>query len=432
MRVGFATLDITPEIGSDIPGGFSPRVSTGIRDPLQAQACVVEGDDDRLLAVVSVDAVWVPDATVAAARERACAETELNERDICIAATHTHCGGPSHSVLGTDVNPTYSDLLAERISEAVVSALGQRVEAELIEAADDCPDWAFNRRWVLPDGSHKTNPGKDNPEVLHPAGPVDPELRVLAFRDTQGTWLGAITNYTCHSTVMWGSEFSADYAGCWRNALAERSGNAAFCMVFLNGACGDINQFDFANPDVREAGPEWAKRMGAALADCTWKSMTCEEGNRKKALFCNSAHGEVTVPCRVPTPEQLAADQALATSDEDWTSAKWQARDRLLLAERLGDATTSEQPIDVYRIGETLIAAAPWQPFCEYGLRLKADAGKPLMVATFANGGCGYVPTPAGFEGGGYEPTLCRGSFLAPSAGDLMTGALLDLSRGLS
>jgi len=229
---------------------------------------------------------------------------------------------------------------------------------------------------------------------------------------------------------MWGSEFSADYAGTWRNALAERTGNAAFCMVFLNGACGDINQLDFANPDVRESGPEWAERMGDALADCAWNAVRREQA-KQTPIVCASAHGTVTVPCRVPSPEQLAADRALAESDAEWTSAKWQARDRLLLAERLGDATTCEQPVDVYRVGGTLIAAAPWQPFCEYGLRLRSGAGAPLMVATFANGGCGYVPTPAGFEGGGYEPTLCRGSFLAPSAGDVMTDALLGLSNAL-
>lgn len=431
MRVGFAIADITPDVGSEIPGGFSPRVSTGIHDPLQARACVVEVDDGSLLAFVGVDAVWVQNATVAAARELVCAHTGLRPRDICIAASHTHCGGPSHSVLGTDADSAYMNLLAERIAEAVIRASEELVVAELIEAAVDCPGWAFNRRWVLPDGLHRTNPGKGNPDVLHPAGPVDPELRTLAFRAEDGEWLGAIANFTCHSTVMWGNEFSADYAGYWRRALAERTGNDAFCMVFLNGACGDINQLDFSNPDVRESGAGWGERMGAALADCAWGAMSRGPATGRQGSVCGSAHGGVTVPFRIPTAEQLAADRALVESDEEWTSAKWQARDRLLLAERIGDQTSCEQPVDVYRVGGTLIAAAPWQPFCEYGLQLKAKAGAPLMVATFANGACGYVPTPAGLDGGGYEPTLCRGSCLARSAGDTITDGLLALSRQL-
>lgn len=83
-------------------------------------------------------------------------------------------------------------------------------------------------------------------------------------------------------------------------------------------------------------------------------------------------------------------------------------------------------------MGEAAIAAAPWQPFCDYGLKIKsASRFRPTLVATFANGMLGYVPTPRSFEGGGYEPTLCRGSKLQPDAGDLIVAETTRLITSL-
>jgi len=44
----------------------------------------------------------------------------------------------------------------------------------------------------------------------------------------------------------------------------------------------------------------------------------------------------------------------------------------------------------------------------------------------------GYVPTPQAFEGGGYEPTLCRGSKLAPDAGGQIADESSRLLRELA
>jgi len=39
IRGAFAAADITPAIGTSIPGDFTPRVSVGIREPLMARGC---------------------------------------------------------------------------------------------------------------------------------------------------------------------------------------------------------------------------------------------------------------------------------------------------------------------------------------------------------------------------------------------------------
>ena len=75
----------------------------------------------------------------------------------------------------------------------------------------------------------------------------------------------------------------------------------------------------------------------------------------------------------------------------------------------------------------TAIAAAPWQPFCAFGLELKAVAPGHVMVAMLANGNIGYIPTPEAFVGGGYETTHCRGSRHTPETGGIISQASQQL-----
>jgi hypothetical protein len=71
--------------------------------------------------------------------------------------------------------------------------------------------------------------------------------------------------------------------------------------------------------------------------------------------------------------------------------------------------------------------------FCEFGLDCKERSPfEQTMYVSIANGNVGYVPTPAAIAGGGYEPTLCRGSKLAPEAGGQIVDAQVRLLEGLT
>lgn len=424
LKAAFATQDITPPVGAAVPGGFAPRASTGVLDPLQVRACVIEGSPESV-AIVGVDAVSLRFDIVEKARRRIKEACGIAERNVIIAASHTHSGGPSNDVLGTDSDDTYCDLIAARTAEAVIAAHVRLEDVDVACASGTCEGWAFNRRFKMRGGGERTNPGKENPDRLKRAGPDDPEVGVIAFRTAEGRLLGAIGNFACHSTVVGGTQFSGDYAAYWQRALHELAG-PEFTLVFLNGACGDINQIDFTNPDVRETGVEWARLMGDALARETMRVV--ESATFENQARVIAAHGEAEVSYRRPTPEALAEARSLLDSDAPWNGEKWLARDRVLLAQQIGDARGVSCPVDVVRVGDAAIAAAPWQPFCEFGLNIKAGSGcRPTLVAAFANGMLGYVPTPQGFEGGGYEPTLCRGSKLQPNAGDAIVAETIRI-----
>lgn len=415
MKVGFATRDITPGIGKVIPGLFGPRISTGTLDPLQATACVIR-NQNNMIAIVAADAVSFSCSSADRIRTSISSAIGIAKRKVVIAASHAHCGGPTNDVLGSDSDSHYLDQCLARITEAALEAHRALQPAECAQMTGEHNGWSFNRRFTMRDGSEETQPAKGHPDIIAAAGPVDPEVGVIAFRGMRGNPLGAIASFACHPTCVFGTQFTGDYPSCWRSSLREIL-HPDFTLVFLNGACGDISQKDFTNTDSNESGIAWARNMGRALAEKTRSLITL--GEYTKDIDLKTAHGGIDVAYRRPSPADFDAARSLLSSDAPWNREKWIARDVVLLAEQLGDCQSVTCHVDAMRIGETLMAVAPWQPFCEYGLRIKSSVpDRPVLLGTFANGMLGYVPTPRAFAGGGYEPTLCRGSKLTPDAGD--------------
>lgn len=116
IEAGFSARDITPAPGSIIPGGFSPRISTGILDPLQTTACVIR-DQQHTVAVIGMDMVSLPCVTANRIRANIAASIGIPKQNIILAASHTHGGGPSNDVLGSDADEEYLALCVARISE---------------------------------------------------------------------------------------------------------------------------------------------------------------------------------------------------------------------------------------------------------------------------------------------------------------------------
>ena len=106
-----------------------------------------------------------------------------------------------------------------RIAEAVISAFHSLHAAELGDGIGHEPSISFNRRFLMRNGRQATHPGKGNPDIVKPAGPIDPDVGVLAARAPGGDLLGLFVNFACHLTVMGGNGFTADYVYHLRETL---------------------------------------------------------------------------------------------------------------------------------------------------------------------------------------------------------------------
>ena len=83
LRAGAAVSNITPFLGTDLIGGFSPRGSIYIHDELHAR-CLVLDDGDTTLALVVVDLVGFHRSVSVEARrmiEESCESQYLYNRD---------------------------------------------------------------------------------------------------------------------------------------------------------------------------------------------------------------------------------------------------------------------------------------------------------------------------------------------------------------
>src|SRR5262245_58228190 len=272
LQVGFGVGDITPDVGMEMPGGFFKRKGTGVRDKLLAVACVIH-DGTNTVALVGIDALFITRPTVETARRTAQQATKIPGENILIGANHTHSGGPIASCLGCDADPLYLARMERAIAQAVGDAWNKLHAAEIGIGTGQVPGIAFNRRFLMRNGREITHPGKPgtphHKEIVAPAGLVDPDVGVLAVR-TPGDKpkvVGVVVHFTCHSTVVGGSEFSPDYTAYLRKHLQAYYGeNLPVC--FLLGPCGDITQVDNQSTG-RESGPEYADMMGMKLASET-------------------------------------------------------------------------------------------------------------------------------------------------------------------
>lgn len=428
IRAGFHVADITPPVGASIPGGFAPRPAEGIHDPLRVRAAALLGED-AALAVVGVDAVSISHDDNLRARKSAARLTPIPTDAIIIGASHTHSGGPANSVLGVEGDEHYREQIVRQIASAVAEATRTALPAELAWARGCVDGLAWNRRWVLADGSHETHADPARPEVLRRAGPSDPELLLLAVRDLDGRILGFVGNFTCHPTIMGGGELSADYPGAWSD-LMERVTGAP--LVFLNGAMGDVTQVN-RELDAPQRGPEGVTRFARALTGEALKLLADMRFEADPPL--KVASEVLRIPLREPDPAQLEADRATVAgaAADDFSREVVFARERLLLRAYIDRVGADRCEVICARIGDLGLATGPGQMFCEFGLDCKVRSPcAHTMYVSLANGNAGYVPTPEALAKGGYEPTLCRGSRLAPEAGGLIVDAQVKLLERLA
>lgn len=426
LKAGFGSADISPEVGANIPGGFKANPNKGLRDPLYAVACVVS-DGTAPIALVGIDELFITKSTVARARERIDKNTKIPAGNVLIAASHTHSGGPIAGALGSEEDPAYQAKVADGIAKAVEDAFAALETAEVGIGLGKEDTISFNRRFLMKDGKEATHPGKpgtkNHDQIVRPAGPIDPDVGVLAVRKPGGGIRGVVVNFACHVTVMGGNLVSADYVGYLRKELKEVYG-AATEIVFLNGACGDITQVD-NNSTAKEFGAEHSAMMGAKLAAETVRTV-----NRMAWLkTLSNAVTSVTVPVAIraePNPASESPSFGLGSGNDDVY-----ASERKKVADEREKNPVLDCEVQGLRIGPLGIATNGSEYFVEYSLRMKAASPhKFTWFVELANEYIGYVPTAQAFVGGGYEPRTARSSKLALDGGQkLLEGGLQALRK---
>jgi len=299
--------------------------------------------------------------------------------------------------------------------------------------------YLFNRRFVMKDGTETTHPGKMNPDIRKVAGPIDPEVGVIAARDAQtDAVIGVLVNYTLHGTLsVGGAGYSADWPHYMREAISGVYGPEVL-TVFLNGACGDITQVDNQSPRPTEFGEVWGAAIGRTVGAEVVKVVEAMavEGERLSEVELAGVRETIEIPMRPVTPEGLKeAKEWLKKNKDVMSGARIYAEDQLRLAEWLKTEPNVPTEIQAIRIGDLGLVSNPAEYFCIFGLDIKSKSPFPqTMVVELANGCIGYVPDEKalGPKGGGYEPAHACSSKLVPAAGKMIAKKSVDLLKKLA
>lgn len=430
LKVGTASVKITPPPGHPMAGGYGIRLSDGVRDDLLAKAMVLEKDGVKA-AFVACDLVALNDAIVEQARERIGAETGVPSENVMMSATHTHSGPVvtgRHAVdpyIGGDmpIAQEFVKNLPVRIAEAVQLAEKSLRPAQVAAGVGHEESVAFNRRFLMKDGSIGWNPGRMNPDIVRPVGPTDPDLGVVHFRGAEEKPVATYVNYPLHVAVAGGTEYSADYPGVIARLLSNAIGNDMLTM-FTQGATANVNHIDVENPD-QLGGYSESVRIGTILTAEILKTFENLEPVSAESLTVSRKVVEL-VPAEFDAEdieEAREVAERMKGSELPPFLERVQAFKVLNVLQR--DRRVKAE-VQVITLGEKIAwVALPGEVFVELGLAIKEASPFPYtMIVSMANGWISYIPDRKAFAEGNYEAISSLG---APGSGEKLVETAVEL-----
>jgi neutral ceramidase len=427
-KAGSATLDITPPLGTFIAGYFYERRTEGVIDPLSVNAIVVS-DGSEMWALASCDLIGLSLEVTDRIRSVLSEKAELKPEQVMICCTHTHTGPvTTPNSAPFLMEESYLEFIIQRIADSIIMAKSNMVEAEAYCGRGTVEGVAFNRRYWMKEGVVATNPGVNNPNIIRPAGPVDPELGVVYFKNKDtGELISIITNYALHADIIEGNLISPDYPGYMRKALHKFMGSN-IPIIFTRGSAGDINHIDVRPEPGSPQRAALSEAIGKMLAAEVIKVMEMPRKTKCQGPIWYRVKKEMELPLRSVTQEEIdEAERVVATVIPTSNDCPDVVRARRILRLKEMDSQPIKTEVQALGLGNVAFAGLPAEIFVEIGLDIKAQSQIPYTwVVDLANDKFAYVPTEKAYSEGGYEVNT---SVLAPQVGNILKETALDLLK---
>jgi len=434
LRVGAAAVVITPAVGAPMAGYYSPRAAEGVDDDLHAKALVLEQDGAKV-AMVVCDLISMPRPVAEEARRLIRQSSGLPPERVMISATHTHTGpvlpagssrDPSEEG-AADVAKKYVESLPQLIARSVADADAALRPARASVGIGHEERLSFNRRFFMKDGTVGWNPGKQNADIVRPAGPIDPEVPVVYFETPDGNPLATYVNFAMHLDTVGGQRISADYPHTLATLLAKVKG-PEMLTVFSIGTAGDINHIDVGTAEP-QGGAKEGRRIGTILAGEVLKTYARLRPVQTAAPRARAEVLKLDLPRVTPADLEKARKVAVKFGkDAPAFLERVEAYKVLDVAARGGKPLDAE--VQAFAIGDDLaFVALPGEIFVELGLSVKQRSPfRHTIIAELANGTLGYIPTRRAYAEGNYEPVSAR---CAAGSGEKIADEAVKLLREL-
>ncbi len=387
MKVGVATVDITPE-GSVYMMGFSGRdkdPSTGVYKPIEA-SCIVFDNGTTRVGIMALDVCKTGVEQLGKVRAAAQA-VGIPPEHMMLNCSHSHCGP---RVLGNK-NAEYMPIFEQRICGLLQAAVDD-LQPVTLDYTVGSSTMAVNRRQLNAEGKYVGM----RPE---PRKAIDPEVPVLRAVRPDGTVRAVLFGYACHPTTMGGHEIGPDFPGFARDWIEAAYPGAE--AIFLQGCGGDIKpryslpngSFGYVLIDGKQTVAEIGHELGRAVV-----TATCLPPPKLETYL-----GGLSDTAGLPTTKKV----------EDTPE---------------GGLFPTE--VQVLRIGDVYIAGMNGEILVEYGLRIKRELPDMKMwVNGYSNRDLSYVANAAAYVEGGYEVTV---GWTTAEAESILVNKAIELTRRLA
>lgn len=320
-------------------------------------------------------------------------------------------------------------MLVDKLVKVIADARAAARPVKLYAGIGRQAGLSFNRRFQMKEGPVRFNPGVLNPNIVRPAGPIDPDVGILLFRHGDDNRpLASLTVFALHLDTVGGTEYSADYPYYLEESLRQALGER-FVSLFGNGTCGDINHIDVSRPRPRLKRHEETQRIGEALAATVKEELAGLREVRQPSLAVRSEI--VRAPLQQYDAEQVAwAKRTMETVGSREVPFLERVKAYKIAAIQWRGGETLPMEVQAFCLGEQLaIVALPGEVFVDLGLAIKkASPFATTLVIELANDAPGYVPTRKAFAEGSYETVNSR---IRSGGGEMAVEAAVRLLRQL-
>ena len=413
LQVGMSKQIITPERGVSLAGYFNPRPNTGVLDDIHVKVVLFK-KDLVVSGLVSFELIFASLQLVDGIKNKLKAKAYDFTDNLIMAATHTHTGPELRPGKG-GLNDEQFASLEDKAVCAIEEAYANLQDATLETAKVNNNPCAFNRRYWMKDGTVQTNPGKLNPNIDCPEGPVDDEISVLAIRQ-DGRLTGIIANICNHNDTVSGNLVSAEWPGRLERAIQYDLGCSVPVLTMI-GCSGNINHLDVTNDDEYYGDAE-ASRIGNTYAEIVLGLLGSLEPIEVDEIQVDSIDFEI--PYQAISDERAAEAKATierigdVSADDNLTSegiaagdgavAKMFAEQLLNFKEKCSGKSRTFKLVNIKMGKDLMFLSAPGEPFTEAGLHVKENSPfKYNFITAYGNGSCGYMCMPECYTRGGYE-----------------------------
>jgi hypothetical protein len=426
LHLATFACDVTPPLGHPLCGGWI-EPARAVDDPLWARGVVLLGSGAPVV-LCSVDWCGLRNEANRAWREALAQAAHTTPERVTVHCVHPH-------------NTPFADTEAQKLIEATPGApisLDLKFFDQTVKRAADAAQRslakpgrfthvgagrakveqvASNRRILGDDGKIKftrTSATRKKEVRDAPEGLTDPWLRTVSFWDGD-TPRAALSYYATHPMSYYGDgRISSDFCGLARQKRQAEVPD--IFQVYFTGCSGNITAGKY-NDGSRENRPilrdriytamkaAWAATKRHPVKEMAWRVEPVKFGPRKEKSF--------------------GAEASLATlRDPKATKAR-----RNNAAFQLAWLKRIDRPVDItcLDLGPVLVLHLPGECFIEYQLKAQeVRKDRFVAVASYGDGGMGYIPTNRAFFEGGYEPTVA----LASPCEGLLTKAITRVLQG--